>query len=37
MLDKKNSKDKIDPAVASVMAFRMACKAPRYSGSLFIG
>lgn len=37
MLDKKNSKEKIDPAVAAVMAFRMACKAPRVAGSLFIG
>lgn len=37
MLDKKNSKEKIDPAVSAVMAFRMACKAPRSSGSLFIG
>ena len=37
MLDKKNSKDKIDPAVAAVMAFRMACKAPRRPvGSLYL-
>ena len=37
MFDKQNSKDKIDPAVAMVMAFRMACKAPRRPvGSLYL-
>lgn len=37
MLDKKNSRNKIDPVVATVMAFRMACKAPRRPiGSLYL-
>ena len=37
MFDKKSSGEKIDPIVAVVMAFRVACLAkPRYTGSLFV-
>lgn len=37
MFDKAKSAEKIDPAVAITMAFRVACVAPaRYSGKLFI-
>jgi len=37
MFDKKTSGEKIDPIVAVVMAFRVACRAPRrYTGMAFI-
>ena len=37
MFDKKNSKDKIDPIVAAVMAYRIASLQPeRSSGSLYV-
>jgi phage terminase large subunit-like protein len=37
MYDKSHSAEKIDPAVAITMAFRVACVAPaRYSGKFFI-
>jgi phage terminase large subunit-like protein len=37
MFDKGSSEDKIDPLVAVVMAFRMACNAPsKASGSLYL-
>lgn len=37
MFDKKNSKDKIDPIVAAVMAYRIASLEPqRSSGSLYV-
>lgn len=37
MFDKKSSAEKIDPIVAVIMAFRVACLAPRrYTGKLFI-
>jgi phage terminase large subunit-like protein len=37
MFDKAKSAEKIDPAVAITMAFRVACVAPqRYSGKFFI-
>lgn len=37
MFDKKTSGEKIDPIVAVVMAFRVACRAPRrYQGMAFI-
>jgi phage terminase large subunit-like protein len=37
MFDKKNSKDKIDPIVAAVMAYRIASlQKERSSGSLYV-